>query len=406
MRTCTLSLLLLLIGFSAIAMPLQEEQGTTLSGEQQTALFTQSVQAFSDKLFFAADVAGRNRMISPLSVLLALGMTANGSVGATQQEMLAVLTDSSLTVEDLNQASLSYLKSAGKELSIANSLWLNDRMDLSSRFLSRVRKNYQAEARNLDFHTQKSTKVINDWVSDATRGAIDGIIDQVQPDVILYLINAISFKDAWRNEFEERSTRDMTFHAKTGDIRSPFLNQTSHYRYLHQNGASYLYLPYKSERYAMTAILPDEGGDVYTFLDTQKRAGFSSSLFAYLQQAEYENITLSFPKFESNYADGLVDELQRLGMKRCFDASLADFSAMLASNRPDAVIDEVLHKTFIRVDETGTEAAAVTAVIMKATSMAPTETLRLLFDRPFFYAILDLERNIPLFMGVLDNPKP
>ena len=177
MRTCTLSLLLLLIGFSAIAMPLQEEQGTTLSGEQQTALFTQSVQAFSDKLFFAADVAGRNRMISPLSVLLALGMTANGSVGATQQEMLAVLTDSSLTVEDLNQASLSYLKSAGKELSIANSLWVNDRMDLSSRFLSRVRKNYQAEARNLDFHTQKSTKVINDWVSDATRGAIDGIID-------------------------------------------------------------------------------------------------------------------------------------------------------------------------------------------------------------------------------------
>ena len=79
---------------------------------------------------------------------------------------------------------------------------------------------------------------------------------------------------------------------------------------------------------------------------------------------------------------------------------------MLASNRPDAVIDEVLHKTFIRVDETGTEAAAVTAVIMKATSIAPTETLRLLFDRPFFYAILDLERNIPLFMGVLDNPKP
>jgi serpin B len=121
--------------------------------------------------------------------------------------------------------------------------------------------------------------------------------------VILYLINAISFKDAWRNEFEERSTRDMTFHAKTERHSFTIPQSDKSLQVPAQNGASYLYLPYKNERYAMTAILPDEGGDVYTFLDTQKRAGFSSSLFAYLQQAEYENITLSFPKFESNYAE-------------------------------------------------------------------------------------------------------
>lgn len=95
-----------------------------------------------------------------------------------------------------------------------------------------------------------------------------------------------------------------------------------------------------------------------------------------------------------------------MGMQYAFDANKADFSAMLASKQPEAVIDEVLHKTFIRVDEAGTEAAAVTAVMMKATSMAPQSSLRLIFNRPFVYAILDLAMHIPLFMGVLENPKP
>jgi len=397
--------LLLLITACLMAMPVQEER-TLLPVEQQEELFTQSVQTFSDKLFFATGSQVQNRMISPLSVLLALGMTANGAAGETQQEILGVLTDSSLSLEDLNQASLAYLKQTPKEVSIANSLWANDRMDLSSTFLARVRKAYRAEASNLDFQAQKSTKVINDWVKDATKGAIDSIIDEVQPDMMLYLINAISFKDAWRSEFEIRATRTMTFHAERGDIQTPFLNQQSHFRYLHQNRASYLYLPYKNERYTMVTILPDKECGVYSFLETQKQTSFSASLFKCLDHAGYEYIDLSLPKFESRYSDSLKDELQDLGMRRSFDAGLADFSAMLASNKPEAVIDEVLHKTFIRVDEAGTEAAAVTAVMMKATSMAPMQSLRLVLDRPFVYAILDLERRIPLFLGVLDNPNP
>lgn len=405
MRMYTLSFLLLLITASLVAMPVQEER-TTLTVEQQEALFTQSVQTFSDKLFFATGSPVHDRMISPLSVLLALGMTANGAAGQTQEEMLSVLTGSSLSVEDLNQASLAYLKQSPKEVSIANSLWANDRMDLSPTFLAKVRKAYRAEARNLNFQAQKSTKVINDWVKDTTKGAIDSIIDEVQPDMLLYLINAISFKDAWRSEFEPRATRTMTFHAQSGDIQIPFLSQQSHFAYLHQNRASYLYLPYKNERYTMVAILPDQGYGVYSFLEMQKQAHFSASLFEGFANAEYEFIDLSLPKFESRYADSLKDELQNLGMRRSFDAGSAEFSAMLASKKPEAVIDEVLHKTFIRVDETGTEAAAVTAVMMKVTSMPPLESLRLVFDRPFVYAILDLERSIPLFMGVLDNPKP
>ncbi len=398
--------MLLLIGFRIACMPVAEIKQGTLTREEQGMLFTRSVQAFSDKLFFATEAPVQNRMVSPLSVLLALGMTANGARGETQQEMLAVLTDATLSIEDLNQASLAYLKHTTGELSIANSLWANERMPLSSAFLSRVRTSYQAQARNLDFSSSKSTNIINDWVDDATKGAIDSIIDSVEPTMLLYLINAISFKDAWRSEFETRSTRPMTFHTRKGDVTTPFLNQQSHFRYIRKNGASYLFLPYKNERYTMVAILSDEKGDIYSFLNEQKQTNFSTSLFTLHEDAGYENIDLSLPAFESRYTDSLVDELAGLGMQRSFDANTADFSAMLASNKREAVIDEVLHKTFIRVDETGTEAAAVTAVMMKATSMAPMQSLRLKFDRPFFYAILDLETSIPLFMGVLDNPIP
>lgn len=406
MRTFTLSLLVLLLGISLAAMPVQEQQKPLLSEEQQAELFVKSVQGFSDKLFFAHDAKASNRMVSPLSVLLALAMTANGAEGETQNQMLRMLTDSSLSMEALNLASLAYLKQTSKEVSIANSLWANENVTLSSSFLSRVRKSYQGQARNLDFLSPKSTKTINDWVKDATKGAIDSIIDSVEPSMILYVINAISFKDAWRNEFEERATRPLTFHTTQGDVSSLFLNQEGHFPYLHQNGASYLFLPYKNERYILTAILVDEEKDLQSFLSQQKHEGFSSSLFAAFEEAQYTNIDLSFPKFESRYSDSLVDELQAMGMQYAFDANKADFSAMLASKQPEAVIDEVLHKTFIRVDEAGTEAAAVTAVMMKATSMAPQSSLRLIFNRPFVYAILDLAMHIPLFMGVLENPKP
>lgn len=405
MRRTTLCLCILcILPTLAFGMPIAEELPLAQFDEQRSLAFGSAVRQFSDKLFLDGLEQEKNRMVSPLSVLFALAMSANGAAGETQSQMIDVLTGTNMNRESLNLESLSYLSNLPDTVSIANSLWLNQRLTLSKPFAREAKHFYQAETTELDFSKASSAKRINDWVSKATRNAIDSIIDSTREDMVLYLINAISFKDDWRTPFEARATAKRTFNTRSGEVLAPFLNQTGYFPYARTEGASLLTLPYQNERYAMLLILPDEGKDISLYLDAWKENDFSAFLLDQAKQSETARIRLSLPKFESTYKDSLVDNLNRLGMTHCFNPMKADFSALLSPSSKEVVIDEVLHKTFIRVDEQGTEAAAVTAVVMKATSMAPQNELVLIFDRPFFYAILDLESHIPLFLGVLDNP--
>ncbi|MFA6731870.1 MAG: serine proteinase inhibitor [Spirochaetia bacterium] len=389
----------------AFGMPIAEPLPPAQHDLQGSLAFGSSVRQFSDKLFLDGLGQDANRMISPLSALLVLAMSANGAEGETQREMIEVLTEGHLDKDALNRESLFYLSRLPEEVSIANSLWVNQRLSLSQAFEREAKHYYQAEAAGLDFSKASSAKRINDWVSKATRNAIDSIIDATREDMVLYLINAISFKDDWKSPFEATATAKRTFHAKSGDVRAPFLNQTGFFPYASIDGASLLTLPYQNERYTMVLLLPDEETDITTYLEGWNDSRFSSFLLDQAKQSKHTRVRLSLPKFESTYKDSLVDNLSRLGMRECFNPMQADFSALLSPSSKEVVIDEVLHKTFIRVDEQGTEAAAVTAVMMRATSMAPQDELVLIFDRPFFYAILDLEAHIPLFLGVLDSPQ-
>ena len=373
--------------------------------EQGSLAFGSAVRQFSDKLFLDGLEKGQNRMISPLSALFALAMSANGAAGETQSQMIDILGDAFLDKDALNRESLYYLSNLPEHVSIANSLWVNQRLSLSSTFEREARHYYKAEASELDFSKASSAQKINDWVSKATRNAIDSIIDATREDMVLYLINAISFKDDWRSPFEAWATKERPFHANSGDVSTPFLNQTGYFPYAKVDNASLLTLAYQNERYAMLLILPDEGQDIDSYLKGWKDKDFSAFLLEQEEQSKRARVRLSLPKFESTYKDSLVDNLSSLGMTHCFNPREADFSALLSPSSKEVVIDEVLHKTFIRVDEQGTEAAAVTAVMMKATSMAPQDEITLIFDRPFFYAILDLEAHIPLFLGVMDNPQ-
>ena len=398
MRKIVLLFLILLVTGFLVAQPLQETP--------PSKSFSEVASTFSDGLFFAGYQQGGNRMISPLSVLLALSMTMNGAQGETKSEMITVLTDSLYTSSSLNAESESYLNSIKQEsvLDISNSIWMNEAFQISPVFLDSIRTNYQGVAQSLDFQDPSSAGIINAYVKKATRGAIADIIDRTSPDMLMYIINTIAFKDDWKEQFSGSDTRDGTFFAEHEKKTVPFMNQEKQFPYLDGDNHQFIVLPYANERYSFVALLPNKSISIRSFLAKYEDQPFSEMLFDWVEKSEKTLVKLSLPKFESRYKESLVSSLKTLGMKRAFSPGVADFSAMLKEGRAPLHIDEVLHKSFIRVDEEGTEAAAVTAVMIRVTSFMPRESVEMRLNRPFFYAILDMEKEIPLFMGILDTP--
>ena len=398
MRKIVLLFLILLATGSLVAQPLQETP--------PSKSFSEVASTFSDGLFFAGYEQGGNRMISPLSALLALSMTMNGAVGETKSEMLNVLTDSNYTPEALNQESETYLHSINQEsvLDISNSIWMNEAFQISPVFLDSIRTNYQGVAQSLDFQDPSSAGIINAYVKKATRGAIADIIDRTSPDMLMYLINTIAFKDDWKEQFSGSDTRNGTFFGEHEKKTVPFMNQEKQFPYLAGDDYQFIVLPYANERYSFVAILPDTSVPIRSFLAKYEDRPFSQMLFNWVEKSEKTLVKLSLPKFESRYQESLVSPLNTMGMKKAFTPGVADFSAMLGKAQAPLHIDEVLHKIFIRVDEEGTEAAAVTAVMIRVTSFMPRESVEMRLNRPFFYAILDMQEEIPLFMGILDTP--
>ncbi|MGE4453511.1 MAG: serpin family protein [Sphaerochaeta sp.] len=399
MRKTLMIVLVLGVVFSLVAQPIEEKLNPSRP-------FSEIAKEFSDSLFYAGYGQKENCMISPISALMALGMTTNGAQAETESEMLWALTGSSYTTEELNQQSKQYLASLLSEqvLRISNSLWTNQEYQIAPAFLATIQDAYQGTAQTLDFSDPSSADVINAFVSNATRGAITHLLDEVSPQMLMYVINTIAFKDDWKYQFSANDTREGRFFSETGPQEVPFMHSERTFSYYAGEDYQQIMLPYVQERFAFVAILPEQGLPLSTFLAEREGSSLSDLLFQGVKQSEQVRVRLSLPKFESRYADSLVDELQLLGMQRAFRSGSADFSKMIRASRLPIHIDEVLHKSFIRVDEQGTEAAAVTAVMMRLTSIAPRAAVELRFDRPFFYAIVDLEEEIPLFMGVLDTP--
>ena len=388
--------------------PIKETETSSENLIDYSGFFANSVNQFSDRLFFATMHQQGNVMISPLSVFQALSMTVNGAAGATEKTMLEVLTPEEPDLFLLNRASKDYAESlegvSEVQMRIANSIWLNSKAKIDADFLHSTKKTYDSEAKALDFVNPKSTKTINDWVKKATNGTIDSIIDTVRPDMIMYLINAIYFKADWKIPFDAYATYDQKFSSEPTNVMVPFMHYSTSLPYLEDLGAQVLVLPYKDERFAFVSILPPEGTPIRTWLEEQKTTDFSATIVRYPKIAKYTRMRLSLPKFETRYTKTFSDEMKLLGMNIAFDPLQADFSRMVQNRTKEIVIGEILHKTFIRVDEEGSEASAVTAIMMKATSMAFQTMVELHFNRPFFYAIVDTERAIPLFMGILDSP--
>lgn len=347
----------------------------------------------------------RNVMVSPFSVLTALSMTANGAVGETQEQMLAVLAPGQ-DMESLNANWRSFYDSLVNTeetgLQLANSIWFRDEenwIQVEEDFLQKNASVYQADIYKAAFD-ENTLKDINTWVSKETEGRIENILNEVPKDAVMYLINALAFDAEWKDVYEENQIRDGEFFVSDEETRNVSFMYGEEEWYLQDENAIGFVKPYK-EGYSFVALLPKEEISVQEYVKTLNGEKF----LALLSDRKNATVYTSIPKFKAEYEVELKDILTGLGMTDAFDAEKADFSGIGTSDEGNLVITRVLHKTYIAVDEKGTEAGAATVVemICETAVMEEEEVYRVYLNRPFVYAIVENETNVPLFIGTVDS---
>lgn len=377
-----------------------EEPSTVRPLTEAEQHIVQADNSFGLSLFDAinASTPEENVFISPLSVSMALGMTLNGAAGDTREEMVSVLEKQNLTEEAINQSyqSLIRLLSGLDEsvlLNIANSIWYRQGFDVEPDFLDKNRTFFEAEIEALDFTAPESVDIINNWVDDKTNGLIDSIIQEISSEAIMYLMNAIYFKGIWTYQFDPELTEEASFNNLSGSISSiPMMAQRSIFRYYKSDNAAFLDVPYGDSLYTMTVVLPDDPADINTLI-SDLNDGLISSIEPQLAHTE---VDLFMPRFTLAYDTKMRDVLQLMGMEKAFLSSAADFSRIHPTT--NLYISEVLHKSFIEVNEEGTEAAAVTAVIIETTSIGPSTPV-FNMNRPFIFLIREKSSGTYLFAG-------
>lgn len=365
---------------------------------------------FAFKLFREINVqqsAAANVFISPLSVGMALGMAYNGAAGTTREAMRQTLELQGLSVADVNQAYLGVIDllrtlDPRVEWLLANSVWHDQRFTPLAPFLDVTRTYFDAEVTALDFRAPATPGAINGWVDRTTNGKITTIVpDPIPDEVIAYLINAIYFKGDWTQQFDKDLTRDEPFLLASGSTVGVSMMSRKHehtIRTFADPDLTVAELPYGGGAYVMTVVVPRDPTGAATLAPELTEERWN----AWLGALDSQSVFVSLPKFELEYEIKLNAVLTALGMAEAFDPDRADLSNMFVVTPSQRFyLDEVLHKTFVRVDEEGTEAAAATSVGVGPTS-APQ---RILVDRPFLFAIRERLSGTILFLGKVMDPQ-
>ena len=362
---------------------------------------------FTDKLN-AQMPSDKNYMFSPMSVKMALALAANGAAGETKNEILNTLGVSDL--EDFNAFSKDLIERYSQtdilSLNIANSIWMNKdktTQNFNDEFASTVKEYYNAEVKTTT--NQDAVNEINSWVNDKTNSKIPQII-QSADDFWAMLINAIYFKGAWEDEFIESYTKPDEFTNADGTkTQTDFMNKTDWFSYAKTNSIQIIELPYKNRIDKISDDGEYMGSEKYDDLDVSMylitangNINVEQELNAAIDDESMETayIDLSMPKFKIEFDTSLNDILKNIGITNAFNENTADFTKMFDSG--NMWITKTIHKTYISVDEKGTEAAAVTAVGMGGSAMPP-EPIKLKFNKPFYFVIKDTTSGETLFMG-------
>ena len=381
--------------------PLPEARSITLPIPEKTA----TDNAFAIDLFktICADENGKNVFVSPTSVSMSLSMALNGAVGETANEMLLALRANAYStagINDYNQTLREALLETdpSTKLAIANSIWYREGFPVKRGFLDLNRTHYDAETNELDFSKPDAPTKINDWCARNTGDKIKSIVEQIPDEAMLYLINAVYFKGVWASKFDPELTRKETFHPADGATRQvDMMRQTSNFNYSTDENVARIELPYGNKAFTMILMLPHEGKTIDNALNSLT----NESLRGMLDNAQSFNVRLLLPRFKLECKYALEEKtLPAMGMKTPFSPVTADFGGI---SDVRLHISGVIHKTFVELNEEGTEAAAVTATEVGVTSVGP-QAIDFLVDRPFLFVIMERSTGAILFTGKIENP--
>ena len=378
-----------------------DESFLILSDAQHEMVNNNNSFAFS---LYNKTMGMNSRVVSPLSVTYLMSMLANGADGETQQQILATLGWAGEgiqqpSLQDINDYSRMLIEKTARldkavTVEIANYVAVNKEFKLNSKFQKSVERDYKAGVESLNFTSPSTLKRINDWCNDRTHGMIPSIINELDPDAVSYLMNAIYFNGTWKDKFSKEETKQEMFRGYTRDIQYvDMMHRHGEYFYADGDGYSAVSIPYGNGAFRMTVILPSEGSflrDVMASMDGGKFQALQRSM-------EKCNVDLKIPRFTTEVDLPLNDIISALGAPLIFSPQ-ADFSQFA---RGDFYVSKMFQKAKIEVSEEGTKAAAVTAAIMMMSAMRPEKMRNVVFhaDSPFAYIISENSTGSIYFMG-------
>jgi serine protease inhibitor len=344
----------------------------------------------------------KNIFISPMSIGAAMAMTTNGAAGQTRLDMEAAMNLETIGMEDANaayQTLLHVLPEMDPDVTaqLANSIWYREGVSVVPDFLETTDTYYESETQELDFSDPAAKDIINGWVKDNTNGLIEEIISDIPGNAVMFLINAIYFKGAWKQEFDPERTAPTPFFQSDGSqVQVDMMHNGGLWLpYFETEDFHAVDLAYGDSIFSMTVLLPKEDVAINTLVNQLETSAWND----WVSSFHIDSVYFAMPKFEMEYDKMLNDVLIDLGMQRAFDGGAADFSNLIQGG--GVWIDKVKHKSFIEVDEKGTEAAAVTSVsVITSAPVIPIVAM----NRPFLFVIRENQSNSILFIGKMMNP--
>jgi serpin B len=360
-----------------------------------------AITDFALRLFKESNQENQNTLISPLSVLYALAMTSNGAEGETLKQIEDVIgINSDLLNPHLYNFSKNLPQNEKYKLNLANSIWFNEAEHFTANqdFLQTNADYYGADIFKAPFN-DRTTKDINNWVSQKTDEMIPEILDNIPPDAVMYLVNALAFEAEWETVYKKEDVKNGKFFKADGTAQTAEFMYSSEYNYLEDKNAKGFIKYYKDGKYAFVALLPNENitlSDYVASLD-------GASLYSMLKNPQNDFVKAAIPKFETEYSVNMAETLSNMGITDAFDMNKADFKGLGSSTVGNIYINRVLHKTYISVAEKGTKAGAATTVEMFAKMSLEHSGKEIYLNRPFLYMIIDTTTATPFFIGTMTD---
>ena len=372
------------------------EKPTEKLSFSQVENLSENVMNFSAEIF--SHTAGENNsLVSPVSLLYALAMTANGADGRTLAEFEKLIdTDMNKLNSYLAAFTTNMPQSPKAKLDMANAIWFRDNGFTANEDFLDINRNYYGAGVYTAPFDDGTVKDINNFVKDATDGQIDKILDNIPKSTVMYLLNALSFDSEWEEKYKKEQIHDRTFTAYDGSTQTVKMMYSQENRYIEDENTTGFTKDYKGGNYRFVALLPDENTEIIDYVKA-----LTGEKLTNLLNTQSCTVDVGIPQFESNYDAEMKDILTDMGLDSFFDPATADFSKM-GSAQYNLYVSSVIHKTTLTLDDNGTKAAAITLVSQdEGAAVLPEDLKTVILDRPFVYMIVESQTDIPVFIGTV-----